>query len=86
MDEDLNPWVIEINLSPACKERATWLTKMLNDSALDLLIWLERRILFCTQIEKENFSKQLRDKKNRYIKQKSESVNYFNKLSTLNDE
>jgi tubulin monoglycylase TTLL3/8 len=37
LDKKLNPWVIEINLSPACAERADWLTKMLDDSALDLI-------------------------------------------------
>ena len=84
LDEHLNPWVIEINLSPACKERTPWLTKMLDDSALDLVLWLERRILFGTQMEKENFSRELRDKKNRYNKYKIN--NYYNKLSTLNDE
>lgn len=26
LDEDLNPWVIEVNLSPACNERTEWLT------------------------------------------------------------
>ena len=26
LDEDLQPWVIEVNLSPACSERAKWLT------------------------------------------------------------
>jgi len=41
----LNPWVIEINLSPACAERADWLSKMLDDSTLDLLNYLQNRIL-----------------------------------------
>ena len=26
LDEELEPWVIEVNLSPACEERADWLT------------------------------------------------------------
>ena len=37
LDNDLNPWVIEVNLSPACNERTEWLTKMLDDMALDLV-------------------------------------------------
>jgi D-alanine-D-alanine ligase-like ATP-grasp enzyme len=41
LDMDLKPWVIEINLSPACAERADWLTKLLDDSSLDLLGHLE---------------------------------------------
>ena len=43
--EDLNPWVIEVNLSPACNERAPWLTEMLNNSCFDLLSYLQSRIL-----------------------------------------
>jgi len=45
LDEDLNPWVIEVNLSPACSERADWLTQMLNDSCTDLLGHIQSRIL-----------------------------------------
>lgn len=45
LDEDLNPWVIEVNLSPACQERAAWLTQMLDDSCLDLLSHVQTRIL-----------------------------------------
>ena len=45
MDESLNPWVIEINLSPACAERADWLSKMLDDSNFDLLTHVENKIL-----------------------------------------
>jgi hypothetical protein len=45
LDEDLRPWVIEVNLSPACAERTDWLTKMVDDMSLDLLTHLESRIL-----------------------------------------
>ena len=45
LDEDLEPWVIEVNLSPACEERAVWLTQMLDDSSIDLLSYLEAKIL-----------------------------------------
>jgi hypothetical protein len=45
LDESLNPWVIEINLSPACAERADWLSKMLDDSFFDLLTHVENKIL-----------------------------------------
>ena len=45
LDEDLNPWVIEVNLSPACSERASWLTQMLDDSCTDLLRHIQSRIL-----------------------------------------
>ena len=45
MDESLSPWVIEINLSPACAERADWLSKMLDESQVDLLTHVENKIL-----------------------------------------
>ena len=45
LDESLNPWVIEVNLSPACNERTEWLSKMLDDMSLDLLTYLENKIL-----------------------------------------
>ena len=44
LDNDLRPWVIEVNLSPACNERTDWLTKMVDDMCLDLLTYLEQRI------------------------------------------
>ena len=31
VDKDLNLWLIEANMSPACKERTPWLTEMLDD-------------------------------------------------------
>lgn len=30
LDAGLNPWVLEINMSPACSERAEWMTEMLD--------------------------------------------------------
>ena len=41
LDELLRPWVIEVNLSPACNERTDWLTKMVDDMSLDLLYYVE---------------------------------------------
>ena len=45
LDEELSPWVIEVNLSPACNERTEWLTKLVDDMCLDLLSHLEQRML-----------------------------------------
>jgi D-alanine-D-alanine ligase-like ATP-grasp enzyme len=45
LDESLNPWLIEANLSPACNERTDWITKMLDDMSLDLFTYLETKIL-----------------------------------------
>lgn len=60
LDSKLNPWVIEINLSPACSERADFLTKMLDDSAIDLLGYLQNKIL--VQMGVEHWSVEMRDK------------------------
>lgn len=51
LDEELNPWVIEVNLSPACSERADWLTQMLDDSSIDLLHHIQSRILMANPVE-----------------------------------
>ena len=37
LDEKLTPWLLEVNLSPACAERTEWLTEMLDDMAFGLL-------------------------------------------------
>ena len=33
LENDLTPWLLEVNLSPACSERTSFLTKMLNSMA-----------------------------------------------------
>lgn len=60
LDSQLNPWVIEINLSPACSERAEFLTKMLDDSAIDLLGYLQNKILL--SMGAEHWSAEMREK------------------------
>ena len=37
VDQELKPWVIEVNLSPSCNDRIDWLKKMHDDSSLDIL-------------------------------------------------
>lgn len=37
LDQYYNPWLLEVNLSPACSERTEWLTEMLDDMAYGLL-------------------------------------------------
>lgn len=33
MSKNLDLWLIEVNMSPACSERQVWLTEMLDDMA-----------------------------------------------------
>jgi hypothetical protein len=54
LDESLRPWVIEVNLSPACNERTEWLTKMVDDMCLDLLAHVEQRILMQADADADN--------------------------------
>ena len=82
LDEMYNMWVIEVNLSPACNERATWLTKMLDDMAFGLTDWLERRILMNAQVHIENFNDELMRKRKKYLGMKSK----LESLKTLNIE
>lgn len=37
LDQNCNPWLLEVNLSPACNERSEFLVEMLDNMALDLL-------------------------------------------------
>lgn len=60
LDQDLYPWVIEVNLSPACNERTDWLTKMVDDMSFDLLYHLEQRLL--QQIEQDQDTEQAKDR------------------------
>ena len=32
LDKKLNPWLLEVNLSPACAERTDWLVNMLDNA------------------------------------------------------
>jgi tubulin monoglycylase TTLL3/8 len=44
LDQKLKPWLLEVNLSPACAERTDFLIKMLDRMAAGLFDHLERRI------------------------------------------
>lgn len=44
LDRQLNPWLLEVNLSPACAERTEWLVQMLDKMADGLFQHLERKM------------------------------------------
>ena len=73
LDKQLEPWVIEINLSPACSERQEWLTKMLDDSALDLLNYLQNRILLT--MSPDHWAANMKDKLKQAKQQLSDTKN-----------
>ena len=37
IDQSFNPWLLEVNLSPACAERTPWLSTMLDSMSDGLL-------------------------------------------------
>ena len=64
MDEKLDPWLLEVNLSPACSEREGYLTEMVDDMAAGLFNILEQDELKELEIYKEKLeiSKKQNDK------------------------
>eukprot|EP00347_Sterkiella_histriomuscorum_P013320 403365167 len=81
LDEDLNPWIIEVNLSPACNERTDFLTQMLDDMSLDLLQYLENKIIIQNNVETEWIAN-FKDRKEQLIKKQ----NQLSLSSNLNEE
>lgn len=49
LDEQLNPWVLEVNMSPACTERAEWLSTMLAQMSKKLLRLVLPPSMFSTE-------------------------------------
>jgi Tubulin-tyrosine ligase family len=45
LDKNLKPWLIEVNLSPACAERTDWLTEMLDNFTDGMLNFIEAKLL-----------------------------------------
>ena len=37
LDEECNPWLLEVNMSPACEERTPWLKTYLNHMGKGIL-------------------------------------------------
>lgn len=44
MDSELNLWLIEVNMSPACAERQPWLVNMLDDMSNGLVKMIHSKI------------------------------------------
>ena len=64
LDKKLRPWLLEVNLSPACAERTDWLVSMLDRMANGLFFHIERRILKVTDDFKGDLKVHLNKKKN----------------------
>ena len=45
IDKDLNCWLIEANMTPACAERTPWLTEMLDDMSDGMLSIIEKKVV-----------------------------------------
>ena len=73
LDKKLNPWLLEVNLSPACAERTEWLTSMLDRSATGLFDILEKRLLKCS----DDFKGELRSYLNRKKNQEHDNTNWI---------
>ena len=63
LDQKLNPWLLEVNLSPACAERTDWLVSMLDRMANGLFYHLERRFLKITDDFKGGLKAHLNQRK-----------------------
>jgi hypothetical protein len=71
LDQKLNPWLLEVNLSPACAERTDWLVQMLDRMANGLLDHLERRFGKVADDFKGDLRGHLHRKKNEQVKEGS---------------
>ena len=63
LDKHYNPWLLEVNLSPACAERTDFLISMLDRMADGLFDLLERRIYKVTDDFKGDLRAYLRKKR-----------------------
>ena len=64
LDQKLNPWLLEVNLSPACAERTEFLVNMLDKMADGLFDLLERKMLKVSDDYKGDIKTYLTAKKN----------------------
>jgi tubulin monoglycylase TTLL3/8 len=58
LDKDLNPWMIEANMSPACAERKDWLVEMLDDMGNGVVNLIEAKVKFNRMISRHTFEVQ----------------------------
>ena len=63
----MNPWLLEVNLSPACAERTDWLVNMLDRMGDGLFDILEKRIHKVTDDFKGELKTYLKQKKKQKI-------------------
>ena len=65
LDNHLKPWLIEVNLSPACSERTEWLTEMLDNFTDGLLNMIEAKLLRGCEDYDTELKAEMRDRSNR---------------------
>lgn len=91
LDQKLNPWLLEVNLSPACAERTQFLIDMLDRMASGLLTLLEQKMARITDDFKGRLKTYLQKQRNQkltaenlggwqLIYDQSKNKNYINHL------
>ena len=55
LDKNLNPWLIEANMSPACAERKDWLIEMLDDMGSGVVNLIEAKVKYARMIQRHTF-------------------------------
>jgi tubulin monoglycylase TTLL3/8 len=63
LDEQFEPWLIEVNLSPACMERTNWLIDMLDRSAEGLFDHIEDKLSKLSDDFNDSLKEYLNNKK-----------------------
>jgi hypothetical protein len=61
VDKNLKLWLLEVNMSPACSERADWLTEMLDDMSEGVLDLIEKKVLYGGEFRRPPLSNQAYD-------------------------
>ena len=74
VDEQFAPWVIEVNLSPACAERTAFLTKFLDDMSIDLVGFMEQKVI----LSNDSWEFQFKERREALARKNQSSGSYLN--------